>query len=451
MLRPMIRLLLPLTLLAVAVAAPARGATPTTGPTSKPAVGDVPYRGWSSWTLQATTAPGYGKGWLTAAHVVEQADAMHAALGSHGYTYVNVDSGWAAGYDAYGRPTPNPRTFPDGIAAVAAHVHVNGQKLGLYLVPGLPREVFDRNPLVKGTPVHVADLVAVPHRPATAWKTNLAIDYAKPGAQAYVDSIAAQLADWQVDFLKFDGLTPGSDVRDAQLDARPDLAAMAAALRSTGRPVWLTASWAVDRKSAATWTRYANAFRINGDVERYGPTLCGWEQVARRFDKQADWQGVAGPAAGWTDLDSLIVATGDLDGLTADEKRTAVTFWAISCSPLYVGGDLTKMDDAGRALLTNDEVLALDAAGRPATRLGGGGDRQVWKTTAADGSTVVALFNLGRTPATVSATWHDLALARPVSTRDLWAHADFGPAADTLGADLAPHACRLVRLTPPRR
>src|SRR5690349_2710400 len=39
-------------------------------------LGQKPYIGWSSWSLESTTASGYGKNWLTEAHVKAQADIV---------------------------------------------------------------------------------------------------------------------------------------------------------------------------------------------------------------------------------------------------------------------------------------------------------------------------------------------------------------------------------------
>jgi alpha-galactosidase len=45
---------------------------------------------------------------------------------------------------------------------------------------------------------------------------------------------------------------------------------------------------------------------------------------------------------------------------TPDEQRTLMTLWSIARSPLIHGGDMTKTDPATLALLTNDEVIAVD-------------------------------------------------------------------------------------------
>jgi len=409
--------------------------------------GQRPYLGWSSWSLEATKYPGYGgMGWLTAEHVKQQSDALHRTLQAHGYIYVNMDSGWADGFDEYGRPKPDAKKFPQGVSDVAAYVHKNGQKLGIYWIPGILEDVYKANPPILGSKQHIQDIVVKPFQPATGWGFGYKIDYTQPGAQAYVNSVADQFASWGVDFLKLDGVTPGSDHTDLKTDARPDVAAWAAALKRTGRPIWLELSWKLDRNYATTWRLYAQGRRITTDVETYGPTLTGWGSIPRAFEAARDWAGEAGPGRGWNDLDSLDIGVGAMDGLTRDERQTVMTLWAISCSPLYTGDDLTKLDPEGVAMLTNDEVIAVDQAGRPASPVAG--NPQVWVSTGADGSKTVALFNLSDKRATVTAQRSDLGLTGPARVRDLWGRKDLGLFSGSLSESLAPHASRLFQVIP---
>jgi alpha-galactosidase len=44
----------------------------------------------------------------------------------------------------------------------------------------------------------------------------------------------------------------------------------------------------------------------------------------------------------------------------ADEQRTEFTLWAVTRSPLIFGGNLTRLDDFTRSLLTNQTVLFVD-------------------------------------------------------------------------------------------
>jgi hypothetical protein len=412
-------------------------------------LGEHPYLGWSSWSLEATKQKGYGAGWLNSAHVRQQSDAMASRLQSHGYTYLNVDAGWRGGWDEFGRPTPDKEKFPEGMKALADYAHGKGQKFGIYYIPGIDDDLLAANPPIEGTNRHLSEIILYPRRPAHGWRGGNAIDFSKPGAQEYIDSIAKLFASWGVDFLKFDGVAPGSDQYRLDIDARANVAAWGRALIRTGRPIWLTISWKVDRRYNGFWRKYANALRIAGDVESYDETLTHWPQIARRFEVERLFASTAGQGRGWNDLDSLIVGNGRMSGLTEDERRSAMTFWAISCSPIYCGDDLTKLDDFGLSLLTNDEVLAVQQAGNVGSYLGDLGVKgaEVWISYADNGDAVVAVFNLSDQPISGKISWPDVGLHDDMlKVRDLWKKRETGTTATDLELKLPPHACKLLRI-----
>lgn len=415
-------------------------------------LGDKPYLGWSSWSLQATKYPGYGgQGWLTAQHVKEQSDAMAAKLQSHGYKYVNMDSGWRGGWDEFGLPTAHKERFPDGIKDVADYVHAKGQKFGIYYVPGIDDDLLALNPPIKNTLYHIRDIVFTPRRLANGWGGGNAIDFSKPGSQQYIQSIADQFASWGIDFLKFDGVTPGSDQRNPTIDARPDVAAWKRALKKTGRPIWLTISWNVDLFDNKFWRKNSNAIRTGSDVESYDEWLTHWPQITWRFAAARRSWMLAGRGRGWNDLDSLLVGNGAMSGLTPEERRTTVTLWAIQCSPLYCGDDLTKLDLFANQLLTNDEVIAVQQAGIVASPVNDDLQKQIWSIKNRDGSRTVAFFNLGDQAQTLSVTWKQLGLRGPQSIRDLWTHSDLGQRSDKLEIQLPFHGSCLLSLKAPKR
>lgn len=450
-------------LLVMVVAAGA--AAPAQAEHGKPrALAAQPYMGWSSWsTFRCDPGP-------SEALILAQATALHRQLQAHGYRYVNADACWANGIDGFGRLAPDPRRFPNGIASLSARVHAMGLKFGMYLYPGMPVQAVQQNTPIEGTPFHAQDVLAQPLQFASTFKLSYKIDFARPGAQAFVDSWARQLAGWGVDFLKLDSVAPGSS--DNSFDTRPDVQAWSTALHRTGRPLWLELSWHIDIAAAPFWRTYANGWRTDDDIECYGSGGCtaltAWanplgyvrDTISSRFFDAAPWARWAGPG-GWSDLDSLDVGNGAADGLTPDERRSAVTLWSIAGAPLSSGDDLTRLDATGLSLLTNDEVIAVDQAGaagapvRPASdvwSLGPGyGDEQVWRAAEPDGSLAVAFFNLGSAPATVGTSWQSIGFCGTAGVRDLWNHSDLGRVRDGFSAPLAAHASRLLRVTPEHR
>jgi len=77
--------------------------------------------------------------------MITQSDALKASgLQEHGFVYINLDSGWQGSFDQNGRPIPNNTTFPD-IKVMVDHIHANGQKAGIYWIPGIEQPAVDGN------------------------------------------------------------------------------------------------------------------------------------------------------------------------------------------------------------------------------------------------------------------------------------------------------------------
>lgn len=405
-----------------------------------------PYMGWSSYSMQVYS--GNGK-WITADQIIKQSDAMKTKLQRYGYDYINVDAAWNDGFDANGRPKPSATLYPQGLQKVIDHVHKNGQKFGLYTIPGISPEVYNASLPIAGAPgCTTHDIVKQPIQQADYWNIGYRLDFTNPCSQKYIDSIVDMFADWGVNFVKFDSVTPGSGISDLSLDARDDVAAWSSALKK--HKIWFELSWALDPNYAGYWRSKANGWRIDWDVECYcaHEALTQWQNIARLFPRLETWWRHGGNG-GWNDLDSLNVGNGTMDGLTEDERRTAMTLWAISAAPLYLGNDLTNLDKYGLSLLTNPEVIAVDQAGTPARPVSTSTQQQTWYALNPDGSYTVALFNLGRTDKDITVDFADLGLTGAAKVRDLWARKDLGrfPASFT-AATVPIHGVRLLKVTP---
>jgi hypothetical protein len=418
-----------------------------------------PYMGWSSWSFM--------RGKPTEARIKAQVDAMFAAkLPDLGYQYVNIDSGWSDGYDEHGIPKPNLTTFPSGMDGMAAYLHGRGLRFGIYLGPGINQKLYDANPVIAGTTAHIHDIVA-PGQSGNTLKGTYKIDFTKPAARAYVNSIVEQFAKWKVDFVKLDFVGPGGGVVPA--DNREEVRQWHAAIVRSGRPIWLELSNYLSIDQADLWRANANGWRIESDVECYtcgrstDPAIKGnltdWTtRVVVRFDDVRAWIRYAKPG-GWNDFDSLELGNGDKDGITPAERQSMFTFWAVSCAPLYLGTDLTRMDPADLKLISNRDIIAIDQAGIPATPLDIQGMRkrvqQAWINIYPDGSAVLSLFNLGPATATVKFDWRELDALRnthftqhPPKLTDLVTKEEVQPSPEGINVSLDSHASRIFRLTP---
>ena len=411
--------------------------------------GNPPYMGWSSWSLQSTTHGGYGKNYLTAQNLKNQSDYMNQKLQFAGYNYINIDAGWWMDmnwndqYDGNGIPQPDSTRFPSGIMDVINHIHANGQHVGIYFSVGMPVKVYNANPPIQGTNCHAQDIAQQPLHPTNYWKTSYLIDYSNSCAQAYYNSIANRFASWGIEFMKLDGILTEDE---------PEVQAWSNALNQTGHNIWLTLSWSLDRNQISYWKNYANAIRFDTDVECYCNTITSWNSsVYARFVDAPYWASYVD--SGYkNDLDSLDVGnesgSGVQDGLNNNERQTVMTLWAIEAAPLYVGDDLYFLDSYGISLLTNNEVIAQDQAGKAASPISQANNQQVWWVQNSDGTRTVALFNLdGSTTYTVTVNWSSIGLGTSNSVRDMWSHTNLGSFNNSWSASIPPHGSRLIKVT----
>jgi hypothetical protein len=421
----------------------------------------TPLMGWSSWSLQSTQYPGVnpngGASWLNEANLFKQIPPFVKTLKPAGYNYMNIDAGWSTSYDwtfhfdGYGREMADPVRFPHGMKYVADTLHANGINAGIYLAVGLSKVAYGEDgatPVFGAPGCTLADIVYPDKRTTNGWDSSYKIDFSRPCAQKYIDSYAQLIAGWGYDFLKLDGVGPGSFKSGDNYNNVADVQAWKAALARTGRPIRLLVSWSLDRNYAADWKANSNGWRIDTDVECYCATLVTWNNSVKiRWDDVPAWTPWTGPG-GWNDLDSVDVGNGEMDGLSKDERQSYLTLWAISAAPLYTGDDLTKLDAYGISLLTNREVIAIDQQGIPARPVTPAGTAQVWGMQNKDGSYTIALFNMGSFPATVAANWTSFGFAGRADVRDVWAGRNIGGHDGGISAVVPSHGTRLFRVTP---
>ncbi|MBV9256713.1 MAG: glycoside hydrolase family 27 protein, partial [Ktedonobacteraceae bacterium] len=374
--------------------------------------------------------------------LLQQAQALvSSGLARAGYNYVLLDDFYylnpTTTVDANGYWVTNTRTFPDGLGGLAAKLHAMGLKFGAYLTPGVPVAAVNKKTRIIGTP-YTANQIAVVGKYEKNYNyhnVSYYIDYSKPGAQAYINGWAKQLASEGVDFLKMDGV--GSfDI--------PDVQAWSTALRNSGRGIVFDLSNNLSIADATTWQATANAWRTQGDVECYGGCpghLVSWARVASRFGSAAAWARYAGPG-GWNDLDAMDVADGTLDGVSNTERQSYMTLWAMAAAPMYLGDDVTRLDSYGKSLLTNPRVIAVDDSGQAARQVTGG-NSQVWSKKNSDGTTTVAFFNLGGSTATISVSWSALGLSGTHALTNLWTGASLGNATNGYSASVVSHGTLL--------
>ncbi|MCD0469961.1 NPCBM/NEW2 domain-containing protein [Flavobacterium sp. JAS] len=322
----------------------------------------TPPLGWNSWDCFGTT--------ITEQQVKEQADAMAKYLLPSGYNYLTVDIQWyepeAKGHaydpkamltmDEYGRLTPGLKKFPSaadgkGFKHLADYVHSKGLKFGIHIMRGIPRQAVEKNTSVLGTNVKAQDIVI--KSSTCGWNPDMyGVNANSPEGQAYYNSIVQMYADWGVDFIKCDDISrPYDDVQKAEIEA------LRKAIDKTGRHILLSLSpGATPVKMGEHVMNHANMWRITDDFwDR-------WGLLQGMFERMDVWTPFRGPGH-FPDADMLPIGIVEFKrptNFTQNEQYTLMSLWAIGRSPLIFGGDMTKLDDFTKEMLTNPEMLKVN-------------------------------------------------------------------------------------------
>ena len=144
-------------------------------------LGARPYLGWSTFSEQ-TIVPSSSV--MNEQNILAQSDAMRSSgLQSHGFKSINLDAGWSGNSDQYGRTLWNTTAFPHFLDMIQ-HIHANGQKVGIYLLPGLGTSVYSQNLPIFGTQYHAQDIAALPLNYGQGFGYGYKIDFTKPGRKS---------------------------------------------------------------------------------------------------------------------------------------------------------------------------------------------------------------------------------------------------------------------------
>ena len=125
-----------------------------------------------------------------------------------------------------------------------------------------------------------------------------------------------------------------------------------------------------------------------------------------------------------------------------------VTLWAMARSPLFIGGNLTQMDDAMKSLLTNPGVIEVDQHSMGGHLQGQDGNVVAWVAVSKDrDKNYLAVFNLGDAPLHIDRTYSEYGFVdrAEYKVRDLWQRKKLGTQS-ALTVDLPPHGSIVLSL-----
>jgi hypothetical protein len=415
-----------------------------------------PVLGYSTWSYLRLD--------VSAQKDETEALALHdSPLKALGYDYFNQDDGWYScpgpqgpSVDAYGRWATDEQLFPpgldgeNGIAALARYVQGLGLKFGIYVTPGISRQAVAENTPVLGTSNTADEITTGKRENNYNCGGMVGLDYARPAAQAFVNSIVDEFAAWGVDYIKLDGITNAN---------APDIAAWSAAIRQSGRAMQLDVTEGrFTTALAGTLDEDATQWENSPDIECYeceqepnSFPLTDYHNVKLRFKTLAKWHSFSGSQYdAYDDFDSVEVGNCEGDGLSIPARETVLSLWSLASSPLILGTNLTELCATDLDMLENTAVLAVDQDGIAASPIARGKDEQIVAKTVKPGTVVVGLFDTAKTSLSLSTTTSALgiqACPQGYAVHNLWSGLESTDAGDTVAATVPGSGVALLEVS----
>lgn len=430
----------------------------------------TPPMGWNSYDYYDTT--------VTEADIRANAKYMAENLKEYGWEYIIVDIQWYAHgagsqrdkyqyipfseleMDEYSRLLPDPERFPSskdgaGFGPLAEYVHSLGLKFGIHIMRGIPRIAAHHHCKVKGceaTASEIADAFSI-----CRWNPDMYGVRNTAEGQAYYDSLMELYASWGVDFIKCDDIcntdnwVPHSE---RAYEGRHEIEMLAGAIQKCGRPIVLSLSPGPALiEKAWHYEKYANMWRITDDM------WDSWPAVKNMFYRCELWQNHVSEGC-YPDCDMLPIGMlGKGFGqerptnLTKEEQRTLMTLWCIFHSPLMLGGEMTKLDDWTKSLLTNKKILGLLDMNCKAYQVCRDDKKAVWVSeNQENGAYYVALFNLSDEEAEVKVSLKELGLSEykndvhKIGAEELWESETIEICDDIFSNVIAIHGCKVFSI-----
>jgi alpha-galactosidase len=288
----------------------------------------TPPMGWNGWNSWAKMIDGE--------KVVASANAMVSkGLRDHGWNYVNIDDAWQGNRGGKLNAMQANEKFPH-FKKMIDDIHAMGLKLGVYSTPWITSYAG-----YMGASSNFENGIY----PDSIKNNKRAFRYI--GKYRFETNDALQLAEWGVDFLKYDWRIEVNSARR-----------MSAALKSSGRDIIYSLSNSAPFNNVEEWTKISNMYRTGPDIR---DSWLGLYHCTFKLDK---WGPYGGPGH-WNDPDMMIlgnVTTGTEmhpTRLTPNEQYSHISLFALLSSPLLIGCPIDQLDEFTLNLLNNDEVIAI--------------------------------------------------------------------------------------------
>lgn len=390
----------------------------------------IGWNGWNSWARQ-----------IDGGKVLASAKAMvNMGLKDHGWNYVNIDDAWQGNRAGKYNAMQANEKFPN-FKEMIDEIHGMGLKLGVYSTPWITSYagyIGSSSNFENGA------------FPDSVKNNKRSFRYV--GKYRFEKEDALQLAEWGVDFLKYDW----------RLEV-PSAERMSIALKGSGRDIIYSLSNSAPFSDVKDWVRISNMYRTGPDIR---DSWHGLYHCTFTLDK---WGPFGGPGH-WNDPDMMIlgnVTTGtDMHPtrLTPDEQYSHISLFALLSAPLLIGCPIEQLDSFTLNLLTNDEVIEIDQdpLGKSARLIADEDGVQTWLKPMSDGSYAVGFFNTadyGKTPQSYfrwgnekptqfEIKFSQLGLNGKWRVRDVWRQKYIGVIENTISTIIPHHGVMMFRIFP---
>lgn len=370
-------------------------------------------------------------------------------LVDHGYAFCNLDDGWQGLRGGpYNAIQPNEK-FGD-MKRLFDEMHAEGLKAGIYSTPWGTSYQY----LAGGSSDSPDGSWDGDRSRKTGWRVKRYLFDAND---------IRQFAEWGCDYFKYDWWM-GDRPHQPGIPQFVYASRMSAAAKAQPRDIVLELSNAAPFDQAADFSELASLMRTGSDLidiwshDSFAKThkVAEWAMgVLDTMVKMRRWRPYNRPGHWNMPCPTRVGMLGGWDEkplapsrLTRDEQVTHISLWCLWSSPIIIGCPIDLLDDWTLALLTNDEMLALDQdpLGLQAEDLEAEGGRVLVKPLE-NGDVAVGFVNVGDDASQdITVTWDQAGLKGARMARDLWAHADLGRCDGRFTAKaVPPHGCRVIR------
>jgi alpha-galactosidase len=370
----------------------------------------TPPMGWTPLGLYAETEDD--------AKIRAAADALNSTgLAAHGWRVLLVDDSWQGSRSPSGMMLPNQR-FPD-MKALGTYIHGKGLQFGIYSAP----------------------------------TQHSCSGYT--GSLGHEADDARLFASWGIDYLKYEWCPVDIDTQAAPTDEQAAFTLMRSKLDATSRDVTYAIS-TNGRQGPWNWADAAGAdtFTIGGVVPD------DWQTYTSSLIRYIGISEIA-PAGHWIEPGPLLIGRSDYGNLhrsnfTPSEQMFQMSLLCLLPAPLFINCDLqnlnaNKFDKTTTAILTNDEIIAVDqdALGAAGLEMSAGPGADCWYKPLSDGTVAIGLFNKSMLPEQGDIRLADIGLSGPQPVRDLWLHKDLDAATDSISMQVPPESVIVLKVGKP--